>query len=123
MDREEKPLAWVGSSYRDLCAFSKAAKRHAGYELDQVAIGEEPSDWKPMRTVGPGAKEIRISTSEHGGAVEHRVVYVAKFEEAVYVLHAFQKTTAKTSQHDVEIARQRYAAVIRARASRRKDEA
>lgn len=74
-----------------------------------------PGDWKPVSTVGPGAYEIRISTAHHGGRTEHRVFYVAKFEEAVWVLHAFRKTSRKTSRHDLEIGKQRYATMLRAR--------
>jgi phage-related protein len=63
----------------------------------------EPFDWKPMAVVGPGVREIRVHT-----ALEHRVLYVAKFAEAVYVLHAFEKRTRKTPQREVGLARQRF---------------
>ena len=63
-----------------------------------------------MQSVGPGVREIRVQT-----ALEHRVLYVAKFAEAVYVLHAFEKGTRKTPQRDVELARQRYRALARQR--------
>ena len=56
-----------------------------------------------MAVVGPGGREIRVHT-----ALEHRVLYVAKFAEAVYVLHAFEKRTRKTPQRDVHLARQRF---------------
>ena len=75
-----------------------------------------PTDWKPIDEVGPGAYEIRIKTNE-AGAQEHRVVYVAKFPEAVYVLHAFEKKTRKTSQHDMDVAKTRYAEMLRLRSS------
>jgi phage-related protein len=65
--------------------------------------GFEPSDWKPMRVIGPGVREIRIHVLG-----EWRIVYTAKFHDAVYVLHAFQKKTGKTSQRDIDLARQRY---------------
>ncbi len=65
--------------------------------------GLEPSDWKPMQIIGPGVKEIRIHVLG-----EWRVIYVAKVRGAVYVLHAFQKKTRKTSRHDIDLARQRY---------------
>ncbi len=67
-------------------------------------VGRNPDDWKPMSTVGPGACEIRVR--DEAGAF--RVIYVARFADAVYVLHAFQKKTRKTSRMDVELARQRY---------------
>jgi phage-related protein len=69
-----------------------------------VQVGREPDDWKPMGTVGPGACEIRVRDRE--GAF--RVVYVARFRKAIYVLHAFQKKSQKTSRRDVELARARY---------------
>lgn len=81
-----------------------AVRREAGYQLDQVQNGQEPDDWKPMNTVGQGVKEIRIRDAV--GAF--RVIYVAKFADAVYVLHCFQKKTEKTSKPDVDLAAKRY---------------
>ena len=63
----------------------------------------DPSDWKPMNNVGRGVREIRI---HHEG--QYRVIYVAKFDDAVYVLHAFRKKTQKTRKQDIEIARRRF---------------
>ena len=103
----EKTILWLESSRHDLQAFPPDARRLAGFQLRQVQQGAEPSDWKPMSSIGSGVSEIRIHT-----AVEHRVCYVAKFAEAIYVLHAFEKRTRKTSKHDVELARQRYQALI-----------
>ena len=103
----EKTILWLGSSRSDVQAFPQDARRLTGFQLRLIQQGVEPSDWKPMPSIGPGVREIRIHT-----AVEHRVCYVAKFEEAIYVLHAFEKRTRKTSQHDVELAKQRYQALI-----------
>lgn len=103
----EKAILWLGSARHDLQAFPPDARRLAGFQLRQIQQGLEPADWKPMATIGPGVCEMRIHT-----AVEHRVYYVAKFAEAIYVLHAFEKRTRKTSKHDVELARQRYQALI-----------
>lgn len=105
-----KPLFWVGSSLQDLRAFPEEARRIAGHELHLVQQGLEPDDWKAMVSVGPGVYELRIRTS-----VEHRVFYVAKFAEGVYVLHAFQKKTQQTAQRDLELARERYGQVLRQR--------
>lgn len=88
----------------DLRAFPLAARREAGHQIDQVQNGHEPDDWKPMNTVGPGVREIRIRDAT--GAF--RIVYVAKFADAVYVLHCFQKKTEKTSKTDLELATKRY---------------
>ena len=101
-----KPLYFVGSALADLRAFPRAPRREAGYQLDRVQFGLKPSDWKPLTTVGSGVREIRI---HHEG--QFRVIYVTKFDNAVYVLHAFQKKTQKTRKQDVEIARQRFKAM------------
>lgn len=103
----DKPILWLGSSRGDLQAFPQDARRLAGFQLRQVQQSLEPADDKPMPTIGPGVREIRIHT-----AVEHRVCYVAKFAEAIYVLHAFEKRTRTTLQRDVKLARQRYQALI-----------
>jgi len=104
-----KPIEFRGSSLDDLRAFPPAARREAGYQLDQVQSGREPNDWKPMNTVGQGVKEIRIRDA----AGAFRVIHVAKFAEAVYVLHCFQKKTAKTSKADVELAAKRYRDLVK----------
>ena len=108
----DKPLRWVGSSLEDLRAFPEAARREAGYQLRRLQGGLLPADWKPMTSVGPGVAEIRL----HSG-VEHRVFYVARFAEAIYVLHAFEKRTRQTRQADLELARKRLTAVVQARRS------
>lgn len=98
-----KPLRFVGSSLDDLRSFPAEARRQAGFELYAIQRGLDPSDWKPMKTVGSGVREIRIRVLG-----EWRVLYVAKFADAVYVLHAFQKKTQKTRRNELEIARRRY---------------
>jgi phage-related protein len=103
----DKPLFWVGSSRNDLKAFPSDARRVAGFQLRRVQQGLEPNDWKPIGTVGPGAREIRIHTG-----IEHRVFYVARFTEGVYVLHAFEKRTRKTPKRDVELAGDRFRALV-----------
>jgi phage-related protein len=114
MPRKQKPLEWIGRARDELDGFPRDARHRAGFNLRKVQKGEAPEEWKPMESIGPGACEIRIRTHQ-GGTVQHRVVYVAKFQEAVYVLHAFQKTTQATSQHNVDVARARYAQMLRER--------
>lgn len=99
-----KRIVFVGRSLEDLKDFPEAARTEAGHQLDQVQQGLDPDDFKPMHTVGRGTYEVRIS--REGRA--HRVFYVAKFEEAVYVLHAFEKKSRKTSKRDLETGRRRY---------------
>jgi phage-related protein len=99
-----KPVEFLGSSLDDLRAFPPSAKREAGHQIDQVQNGLDPDDWKPMNTVGQGVREIRVRDS----AGAFRVVYVAKFADAVYVIHCFQKKTEKTSKVDIDLASKRY---------------
>lgn len=112
-----KPLEFVGASQKEMQAFPKPARRAAGDGLRMVQRGDTPQDWKPMTTVGPGACELRVRTDE-GGTVHHRVIYVAKFPEAVYVLHAFEKKTRHTPRINVEVAVARYKQLLRERHAR-----
>jgi phage-related protein len=111
----DKEIRWVGSSYDDLLAFPKAPRKEAGFQLSKVQAGLEPADWKPFDEVGAGTREIRIADSKG----IFRVMYIAKFEEAVYVLHSFQKKTQATSKQDKDIAAARYRAVVNARKIKR----
>ena len=112
---DEKQIRWVGSAYDDLLAFPKDARKDAGFQLGKVQAGLEPIDWKPLDDVGTGTREIRIQDPRG----IYRVMYVAKFEEAIYVLHCFQKKTQVTSKQDKEIAAARYRAVVSARKERK----
>ena len=97
-----KPVRFVGNSKGDLAAFPEAARARAGHELFMVQVGRNPDNWKPMGGLGSGVCEIRVRDAT--GA--YRVIYVAKFVDAVYVLHAFQKKTQKTAQADIDLAKQ-----------------
>ncbi len=112
----DKPLVWTGTSLEDLRHFPDPARRQAGFELRRVQAGLEPTDWKPMTTVGLGVQEIRI----HVGTA-HRVFYVAKFAEAVYVLHAFEKRTRQTASLDLEIGARRYRDLLAWRRQRKEE--
>ncbi len=109
--RDEKEIRWVGTAYDDLLAFPDDARRQAGFQLSKVQFGLDPDDWKPFEILGAGVREIRLREADG----VYRVLYVAKFEEAVYVLHCFQKKTQATAKQDKDIAETRYRAVIRAR--------
>lgn len=98
------PIAFQGSALDDLRCFPPAARQRAGYQLDRVQRGLEPDDWKPMATIGPGVNEIRLRHSDG----TYRILYVAKFVDAVYVLHCFQKKTQKTAKSDIDLATRRY---------------
>ncbi len=103
-----KPIEFVGNSLDDLREFPVGARRECGYQLDRVQHGFDPSDWKPMPTVGSGVRELRVR--EQGGAF--RVIYVAKLADRVYVLHCFQKRTQQTARADLDLAGKRYKQVV-----------
>lgn len=109
MKQHHKPIEFCGSSLNDLRTFPEDARREAGYQLDQVQQGLEPDDWKPMPGIGAGVREIRIR--EVSGAF--RIIYLAKLEDAIFVLHCFQKKTQKTSRVDLVLATQRLKDLIK----------
>lgn len=91
-------------------AFPSGARRRAGYQLYLVQQGLDPNDWKPLPSLGPGVREIRVPIDG-----EYRVLYVAKFAEAIYILHAFEKRTRKTRQADIELAKRHLSELTRLR--------
>lgn len=103
-NREMKEIMWVGSSLQDLRDFPEVPRKRAGFQLELLQEGEEPDDFKPMKSVGKGVQEIRIACDD--GAF--RVFYVVNRPEAIYVLHAFRKTTPKTEKRDLDLGRTRY---------------
>ena len=108
-----KPLAWLGDSLTLLREAPSDIRSDAGYQLDLVQRGESPADFKPMPDVGPGVMEIRL----HGDS-EYRVFYVARFEEAIYVLHFFVKKTRTTRKADIDLGKQRYSVLLESRKGR-----
>ena len=61
-------------------AFPDDAKHKAGYQLRKVQQGDLPDEFKPMPEIGAGVNEVIVDTADGW----FRVMYVAKFEEAVY---------------------------------------
>jgi phage-related protein len=98
-----KDIIFLGNSKNDLKDFPDEARREAGFQLSRVQAGFEPSDWKPMASIGPGVREIRIRV---GGA--YRVIYLSNRPDGIYVLHCFQKKTQQTAKHDLDLAHERF---------------
>ena len=88
----------------------QAARREIGYQLSLIQVGHSASDWKPIPLVGTGVIEIRVHADG-----EYRVFYVAKFEDAVYVLHVFAKKTRKAPSLDVDLGKKRYRELLERR--------
>src|SRR4051812_1008693 len=106
-----KPLRFLGDALKRLREFPAEVRQDAGYQLDKVQRGEQPADFKPMPSIGRGVEEVRAR--DESGA--YRVIYVARFEEAVFVLHAFQKKTQATAKRDIDLARERFDRLVRDR--------
>jgi len=98
-----KPLEFIGDALARLRDFPPVARRAAGYQLDRVQRGLDPDDWKPMQSVGPGVRELRLR--DRGGAF--RVIYLARLADRIVVLHAFQKKTQRTAKQDIDLAAKR----------------
>ncbi|MBA1373781.1 type II toxin-antitoxin system RelE/ParE family toxin [Sphingomonas ursincola] len=98
-----KRIAFLGDSLACLRDFPEEARMDAGHQLYRVQNGLDPDDWKPMKSIGPGVREIRIR--ERSGA--YRIIYLATLPDAVLVLHAFQKKTQATAQKDIDLATRR----------------
>ena len=99
-----KNIIFIGQSKNIIKSFPQAAKRNTGYQLDKIQNGKEPSDWKPVNTIGTGVREIRIKDKEG----IYRVIYISKFKQSIYVLHAFKKKARKTSKHDIDVVKTAY---------------
>ena len=107
-----KPTVFLGDSRKRIRECPDEAKAVTGRELYRVQCGLDPTDWKAMNTVGVGVREIRVQETR-----QFRVIYVAKFAEAIYVLHAFQKKTPQTPKRDIDLARRRFNALAKERTS------
>ena len=105
-----KPVAWLGDSLTRVREASADIRSDVGYQLQQVQRGEVPADFKTMPDVGSGVIEIRVHSDN-----EFRVFYVARFKEALYVLHCFVKKSRKTPKADIDLGKKRYAALLSAR--------
>jgi phage-related protein len=106
-----KPVVFLGDSRARLRRFPDGPRGDAGFQLRMVQRGLDPQDWKPMNSIGQGVREIRVRDST--GAF--RVIYVANFAEAIYVLHAFQKKSQRTTRHDLAVAALRFRELKRSR--------
>lgn len=105
MIRVMKSIIFLGDSLQNIRSFPEDARQDMGRQLLLVQRGDLPCDWKPMKTVGKGVKEIRVRVQ----AGAFRTVYIATLKDAVYVLHAFQKKTQQTRQQDIDVAARRLA--------------
>lgn len=105
-----KDVVFTGSSLDDLRNFPEQVRQRAGFEIDAVQRGLEPTDWKPVRNIGTGVREIRIKFCG-----QYRVIYITQQKDTVYILHAFQKKPQKISKKDIDLIKTRYQTVFNER--------
>jgi phage-related protein len=99
-----KPVEFLGDSLDQIRAFPEGARHDTGFQLERIQRGRDPDDWKPMKSIGPGVREIRVRDA----AGAFRVIYLATWADAIYVLHAFQKKTQRSYKRDLVIAEIRF---------------
>ncbi|MEI6669850.1 MAG: type II toxin-antitoxin system RelE/ParE family toxin [Acidobacteriota bacterium] len=103
-----KPVIWMGDSLERLQEFPATVQDEIGYAIYLAQIGEKHVHAKPLRGLGPGVLEV---VSDHRGDT-FRAIYAVRFQDRVYVLHAFQKKSKKgiaTPQPDFALLKHRLA--------------
>lgn len=103
MPSSEKPLEWIGSSYKDLMALPADVRRLFGFSLSLAQAGDRHDAAKVLKGFG-GAGVLEVVEDNVGGT--YRAVYTVKFTEAVFVLHCFQKKSKRgiaTPREDMDI--------------------
>jgi len=104
-----KTLCWEGDSKKMFLSFPQEVIHNAGYQLSKIQRGLDPDHADPMNRVGSGVIELIVNDKSGW----FRIFYVTKLGNAVYVLHAFQKKTNKTSQGDIDKGISRYDDLVR----------
>jgi phage-related protein len=103
-----KPIKFLNKTVEEVRKFPADARREAGLQLFRVQCGQEPDDWKPMPSIGSGVREIRIRVKG-----QYRVIYIAKFQDAIYVLAAFQKKSQKTPKNMIAVAKRALKLIVK----------
>ncbi|MEQ9153505.1 MAG: type II toxin-antitoxin system RelE/ParE family toxin [Parvibaculum sp.] len=105
-----KSVEFLGDTKKRIRDWPETAKKRAGRQLGRLQLGKQPQDFKPMPSVGAGVEELRVWDDNKK---TYRVIYTARRADAVYVLHAFQKTTQQTEKKDIALAKQRLAELLK----------
>jgi phage-related protein len=100
-------IAWEGDSKEVISSFPNSAKANLGFNLRLLQQGEQPTDYRPMSSVGPGVFELR----DQDERAWYRVIYLSRERDVIHVLHCFEKKSRETPTKELELARQRLKAV------------
>ena len=109
MSETERDIVWMGDSLNVLQSFPKTVRADLGSDLRRLQIGERPLDSKPIKTVGPGVRELRARDRNN----QFRTMYVAKKGAEIVVLHCFIKKSRTTAKIDINTAKERLKAFDR----------
>src|SRR5580704_441815 len=116
--RKDAVIAWEGDSKEVISSFPSTAKSNLGFDLRLLQQGQEPSDYRPLSSVGPGVFELR----DQDERAWYRVVYLSRIADVIYVLHCFEKKSREMPRRDFEKAKRRLKAVITRLAQEKKRE-
>lgn len=100
---KEAAIAWEGDSREVISSFPDDVKQNLGFQLRLLQEGEEPLDYRPMRSIGSGVFELRDEDERSW----YRVIYLSRVGDVIYVLHCFEKKSRETPRNDLETAKQR----------------
>lgn len=99
-----KLVTFLGDSLDVIRLFPASARKEIGFQIERLQRGLDPNDWKPVKTIGQGVREIRVREATG----QYRAIYITSVADAVYVLHAFQKKSSATSKRDLDLAGERF---------------
>ena len=105
--RKEAVIAWEGDSKEMISSFPDLAKYNLGFGLRLLQQGQQPTDYRPMSSIGPGVFELR----DQDERAWYRVIYLSRIHDVVHVLHCFEKRSRETPTKEINTARQRLKAV------------
>jgi phage-related protein len=103
-----KSIVFLGNSEKTMRSFSLDVQKDFALNFHMLERGLEPLDWKPMKSIGLGVREIRVK--DRDGI--YRAIYVLKVKDKIHILHVFQKKSQKTAKHDLDLAKARMKLII-----------
>lgn len=101
-------IAWEGDAKAVIRSFPDEAKQNLGFQLRLLQQGQQPTDYRAMRSIGPGVFELR----EQDARAWYRVIYLSRVRDVIHVLHCFEKRSRETPMKEINTARQRLKAVL-----------
>ena len=120
--QEEKEVIWRPGKLKEEIKkdWPEQMRRDVGFQLGRVQQGLDPDHFREMPSIAAGVREIKLQDENRS---QYRLIYIAKFEEGIYVFHVISKKTTektdKTDKTDLEISRKRYKEIVDSRNKRK----